>query len=143
MTHREYELIKFLMFHRGNAYSRDDLLNYVWGYDYSGETRTVDVHIRQLRRKLEDNPSKPKMIETVRGFGYRFKKDKKELEKEALAKAETKNGKSISKSVLKAEKKQEEDPKKEPSADIKINKADPEQKTQAQAQDKVVKTKEE
>lgn len=72
MTHREYELLKFLMLHRGNAYSRDDLLNYVWGYDYSGETRTVDVHIRQLRRKIEDDASKPVLIETVRGFGYRF-----------------------------------------------------------------------
>lgn len=75
MTHREYELLKFLMLHRGNAYSRDDLLNYVWGYDYSGETRTVDVHIRQLRRKIEDDSSKPELIQTVRGFGYRFKEE--------------------------------------------------------------------
>lgn len=75
MTHREYELLKFLMLHRGNAYSRDDLLNYVWGYDYSGETRTVDVHIRQLRRKIEDDSSKPDLIQTVRGFGYRFKEE--------------------------------------------------------------------
>ncbi len=73
LTHREYELLKFLMLHRGNAYSRDDLLNYVWGYDYSGETRTVDVHIRQLRRKIEDDSSNPKLIQTVRGFGYRFR----------------------------------------------------------------------
>lgn len=73
MTNREYELLKFLMLHRGNAYSRDDLLNYVWGYDYSGETRTVDVHIRQLRRKIEDNSSQPDFIETVRGYGYRFR----------------------------------------------------------------------
>lgn len=76
MTHREYELLKFLMLHRGNAYSRDDLLNYVWGYDYSGETRTVDVHIRQLRRKVEDDSSNPQLIETVRGFGYRFRDEK-------------------------------------------------------------------
>lgn len=73
MTNREYELLKFLMLHRGNAYSRDDLLNYVWGYDYSGETRTVDVHIRQLRRKIEDDSSQPTFIETVRGYGYRFR----------------------------------------------------------------------
>lgn len=72
MTHREYELLKFLMIHRGVAYSRDDLLNYVWGYEYSGETRTVDVHIRQLRRKLELDDANPVMIETVRGRGYRF-----------------------------------------------------------------------
>ncbi|NLW12351.1 MAG: response regulator transcription factor [Clostridiaceae bacterium] len=72
MTHREYELLKFLMIHKGVAYSRDDLLNYVWGYEYSGETRTVDVHIRQLRRKLEQDDARPIMIETVRGRGYRF-----------------------------------------------------------------------
>lgn len=72
MTHREYELLKFLMIHKGIAYSRDDLLNYVWGYEYSGETRTVDVHIRQLRRKLELDDSRPVLIETVRGRGYRF-----------------------------------------------------------------------
>ncbi|MEA4889700.1 MAG: response regulator transcription factor [Clostridiaceae bacterium] len=72
MTNREYELLKFLMIHQGVAYSRDDLLNYVWGYEYSGETRTVDVHIRQLRRKLEDDDANPVMIETVRGRGYRF-----------------------------------------------------------------------
>ena len=72
MTHREYELLKFLMLNRGIAFSRDDLLNHVWGFEYGGETRTVDVHIRQLRRKLEDNAAVPVMIETVRGSGYRF-----------------------------------------------------------------------
>ena len=75
MTHREYELLKFLMLHRGVAYSRDDLLNYVWGYEYSGETRTVDVHIRQLRRKIEEDDANPQLIETVRGRGYRFSED--------------------------------------------------------------------
>lgn len=75
MTHREYELLKFLMLHRGVAYSRDDLLNYVWGYEYSGETRTVDVHIRQLRRKIEADDANPLLIETVRGRGYRFCED--------------------------------------------------------------------
>lgn len=75
MTHREYELLKFLMLHRGVAYSRDDLLNYVWGYEYSGETRTVDVHIRQLRRKIEEDDANPQLIETVRGRGYRFCED--------------------------------------------------------------------
>lgn len=72
MTHREYELLKYLMLHRGVAYSRDDLLNHVWGYEYIGETRTVDVHIRQLRRKLEADDANPVLIETVRGRGYRF-----------------------------------------------------------------------
>jgi len=72
MTNREFELLKYLMIHRGVAFSRDELLNRVWGYDYSGETRTVDVHVRQLRRKLEDNAAEPVFIETVRGRGYRW-----------------------------------------------------------------------
>jgi len=76
MTNREYELLKFLMQNRGIAYSRDDLLNHVWGYDFAGETRTVDVHIRQLRRKIEDDSANPVYIETVRGRGYRFVDDK-------------------------------------------------------------------
>jgi two-component system alkaline phosphatase synthesis response regulator PhoP len=76
MTNREYELLKFLMQNRGIAYSRDDLLNHVWGYDFAGETRTVDVHIRQLRRKIEDDSANPVYIETVRGRGYRFADDK-------------------------------------------------------------------
>lgn len=72
MTHREYELLKHLMIHRGVAFSRDELLDRVWGYEYGGETRTVDVHIRQLRRKLEKNDAEPVLIETVRGRGYRW-----------------------------------------------------------------------
>lgn len=72
MTHREYELLKFLIRNKGVAYSRDDLLAHVWGYEYAGETRTVDVHIRQLRRKIEENDANPRIIETVRGRGYRF-----------------------------------------------------------------------
>jgi DNA-binding response OmpR family regulator len=73
LTHREYELLKYLMRHRGVAFSRDDLLNRVWGYEYIGETRTVDVHIRQLRKKLEKNGAHPEYLETVRGRGYRFR----------------------------------------------------------------------
>ncbi len=73
MTNREYELLKFLMTNKGIAYSRDELLNHVWGYEYVGETRTVDVHIRQLRKKIEKDDANPEMIETVRGRGYRFK----------------------------------------------------------------------
>ena len=72
VTNREYNLLRFLMVNRGLAFSRDDLLSHVWGYEYAGETRTVDVHIRQLRSKLEDNPSEPVYIQTVRGVGYRF-----------------------------------------------------------------------
>lgn len=73
MTNREYELLKFLISHRGVAFSRDVLLNSVWGYEYVGETRTVDVHIRQIRKKLEKDDAHPVYIETVRGRGYRFK----------------------------------------------------------------------
>lgn len=73
MTNREYELLKFLMKNRGIAFSRDDLLNSVWGFEYSGETRTVDVHIRQLRKKIEKDDAHPTIIETVRGRGYRFR----------------------------------------------------------------------
>ncbi|HAL74064.1 MAG TPA: DNA-binding response regulator [Clostridiales bacterium] len=72
MTNREYELLKHLMTHPGVAFSRDELLDRVWGYEYGGETRTVDVHIRQLRRKLEKNDADPILIETVRGRGYRW-----------------------------------------------------------------------
>jgi two-component system, OmpR family, alkaline phosphatase synthesis response regulator PhoP len=72
ITHREYELLKFLILNRGIAFSREDLLSKVWGYEYAGETRTVDVHIRQLRRKIEADDAHPQIIETVRGRGYRF-----------------------------------------------------------------------
>lgn len=72
MTNREYELLMYLMLHPGMAFSREELLNRVWGYESSIETRTVDVHIRQLRRKLEEDDANPILIETVRGHGYRW-----------------------------------------------------------------------
>lgn len=72
MTNREFELLKYLMNNRGVAFSRDELLDRVWGYEYGGETRTVDVHIRQLRRKIETDDANPILIETVRGRGYRW-----------------------------------------------------------------------
>ncbi len=72
MTNREYELLKFLIVNRGIAFTRDELLNAVWGFEYSGETRTVDVHVRQLRRKIEEDDANPMFIQTVRGRGYRF-----------------------------------------------------------------------
>ncbi|MHB1484370.1 MAG: winged helix-turn-helix domain-containing protein [Saccharofermentanales bacterium] len=75
MTNREYELLKFLMINKGIAFNRDELLGHVWGYEYAGETRTVDVHIRQLRRKLEKDDAKPEIIQTIRGRGYRFSED--------------------------------------------------------------------
>jgi DNA-binding response OmpR family regulator len=69
---REFELLAFLARNRGQVFTRDALLQRVWGYDFTGESRTVDVHVRGLREKLEADPSDPKRIETVRGVGYRF-----------------------------------------------------------------------
>ena len=71
LTFKEYELLKFLASNRGRVYTREALLNKVWGYDYYGGDRTVDVHVRRLRSKIED--SKHTFIETVRNIGYRFK----------------------------------------------------------------------
>ena len=79
MTLKEFELLSFLAQNRGLVFTRDQLLDKVWGINYSGETRTVDVHIRYLRRKLaaasgkEDNLEEDGYIETIRGIGYRFK----------------------------------------------------------------------
>lgn len=70
LTLKEYELLKFLASQRGKAFSRETLLNKVWGYDYYGGDRTVDVHIRRLRSKIEDRGHS--FIDTVRGIGYRF-----------------------------------------------------------------------
>lgn len=69
---KEFDLLAELMRHRGLVLSRDLLLERVWGYDYYGDTRTVDVHIRWLREKIEHDPSQPELIQTVRGVGYRF-----------------------------------------------------------------------
>jgi two-component system alkaline phosphatase synthesis response regulator PhoP len=73
LTLKEFELLKVLLESKGKVFSRDMLLNMIWGYDYFGETRTVDVHIRNLRKKIEDDDKNPKYIETVRGVGYKFK----------------------------------------------------------------------
>jgi DNA-binding response OmpR family regulator len=73
LAFKEYELLKFLAGNRGRVYSREALLNGVWGYDYYGGDRTVDVHVRRLRSKIED--SRHTFIETVRNIGYRFIKD--------------------------------------------------------------------
>ncbi len=74
LTFKEYELLRFLAGNRGRVFTREALLNEVWGYDYYGGDRTVDVHIRRLRSKLED-PTHT-FIETVRNIGYRFKESK-------------------------------------------------------------------
>jgi len=72
LTSKEYELLKVMMLNRGKILTRDYLLNKVWGYDYYGDTRTVDVHVRHLRKKVEDNDKSPKYIQTARGIGYSF-----------------------------------------------------------------------
>ena len=72
LTMKEFDLIEFLMRNPGRVYSRETLLDLVWGYDYQGDTRTVDVHIRRLREKLELNPAKPDYIITKWGVGYYF-----------------------------------------------------------------------
>ncbi|MCH3958408.1 MAG: response regulator transcription factor [Selenomonas sp.] len=72
LTPKEYELLKLLVTNPGRAFMRDELLERVWGYEYYGDTRTVDVHIRHLRAKLAAIPELAEAIETVRGVGYRF-----------------------------------------------------------------------
>jgi DNA-binding response OmpR family regulator len=69
---QEYELLLFFAEHRGQMLSREFILERVWGWDYIGDSRTVDVHVRWLRQKIEDDPGEPKRIVTVRGGGYRF-----------------------------------------------------------------------
>lgn len=72
LTLKEFELLENLVKNRGKVLTRDLLLDKIWGYEYIGETRTVDVHIRHLRKKIEDDDKNPKFIETIRGIGYRF-----------------------------------------------------------------------
>jgi DNA-binding response OmpR family regulator len=71
---KEYDLLRILANHPGQVLSREQLLNLVWGNDFYGDTRTVDVHIRWLREKIEDDPANPQYILTVRGIGYKFRK---------------------------------------------------------------------
>lgn len=73
LTAKEFDLVELMMRNPGRVYSRDNLLNIVWGYEYPGDMRTVDVHIRRLREKLEANPAKPELILTKWGVGYYFK----------------------------------------------------------------------
>lgn len=72
LKRQEYELLLFLVQNRGKALSREQILEKVWGWDYYGESRTVDVHIRWLREKIEPDRTHPTRIITIRGFGYRF-----------------------------------------------------------------------
>ncbi len=72
LTPKEFDLLAFLARNRGLVFSREKLLEKVWGYDYSGDSRTVDVHIRWLRRKIEADPGNPRHLITVRGAGYKM-----------------------------------------------------------------------
>lgn len=73
LTLKEFELLRILSEKRGNVLTRNYLLDEIWGYDYFGDTRTVDVHIRHLRRKIEDDDKNPQYIQTIRGIGYKMK----------------------------------------------------------------------
>jgi len=73
LSAREFQLLRYLIEHRGATLSREELLKQVWGYSADMYTRTVDVHVASLRQKLEDDPKQPKFILTVQGFGYKFK----------------------------------------------------------------------
>ncbi|MCQ2558350.1 MAG: response regulator transcription factor [Oscillospiraceae bacterium] len=73
LTIKEYDLIEFLVKNPGKVYTRENLMDLIWGYDYMGDTRTVDVHIRRLREKLEPDPASPEYIVTKWGVGYYFK----------------------------------------------------------------------
>jgi DNA-binding response OmpR family regulator len=73
LTAREFDLIELLMRNPGHVYSRENLLDIIWGYEYQGEIRTVDVHVRRLREKLERVPAQPEYIMTKWGVGYYFK----------------------------------------------------------------------
>lgn len=74
LTPKEYEMLKLLAENAGKVFSREQLLEKIWGYEYFGDTRTVDVHVRHLRAKLERVPEMAEAIETVRGVGYRLAK---------------------------------------------------------------------
>ena len=72
LTAKEFDVLELLVFNPNKVYSRENLLNIVWGYEYPGDVRTVDVHIRRLREKIEKNPSEPKYVHTKWGLGYYF-----------------------------------------------------------------------
>ena len=73
VTAKEFDLLELLVTNPNKVYSRENLLNIVWGYEYPGDVRTVDVHIRRLREKIEENPSEPKYVHTKWGVGYYFR----------------------------------------------------------------------
>lgn len=74
LTAKEFDVLELLVLNPNKVYSRENLLNIVWGYEYLGDVRTVDVHIRRLREKIEENPSEPKYVHTKWGVGYYFQR---------------------------------------------------------------------
>ena len=77
MPLKEFELLEQLMASAGRVVTRDTLINRVWGFDYVGDTKTLDVHIKRLSSRIESDPSKPTLITTIRGLGYRLEAPKK------------------------------------------------------------------
>lgn len=75
LTGKEFDLLELFIKHPGKVYTRENLLDIAWGFDYPGDVRTVDVHIRRLREKVEENPAEPRYIMTKWGVGYYYKKD--------------------------------------------------------------------
>ncbi len=75
LTGKEFDLLELFLKHPGKVYTRENLLDIAWGFDYPGDVRTVDVHIRRLREKVEENPAEPKYIRTKWGVGYYYKQD--------------------------------------------------------------------
>ena len=71
---KEFELLAYLLAHAGRVVTRDSLMQNVWGYNYVGDTKTIDVHVKRLRAKIEDDPSSPQRITTIRGLGYRYER---------------------------------------------------------------------
>jgi len=94
LTAKEFELLQVVMRHPNRVFTRDFLLEHIWGYDYYGSTRTVDMHISRLREKIEDNPASPTHIVTIRGVGYKFKTDAgpREDERDQLPSRSTRTG---------------------------------------------------
>ena len=75
---KEFDLLKLLATSPGKVFTRDTLLEQLWGYDYLGDTRTVDVHMRRLRQKIEADPASPRLLKTIHGIGYKFQHEEKE-----------------------------------------------------------------
>ena len=71
---KEFELLAYLLGNAGRVVTRDSLMQNVWGYDYVGDTKTIDVHVKRVRAKIEDDPSDPQRITTIRGLGYRYER---------------------------------------------------------------------